>query len=90
MSAQRLGYNEGQVLEPFKNTLLSRYYHLLFGIQNLREEFESAKSYDQGKMDNKLADQSFTHTCPLKHISLQRRKELCLMNTNYYTTKQTE
>ena len=32
-----LWYNEDQVLEPFKNTLLIRYYDLLFDVQNLRK-----------------------------------------------------
>ena len=41
--AQMLRYNNGQVLELLKNTLQTRYYYLLFGIQNHREIVEGAK-----------------------------------------------
>ena len=51
-----LGYNEEQVLELFKNTLPSRYFYLLFDIQNLREAVESAKRVmTKEKLNNKLA-----------------------------------
>ena len=41
--AQMLGYNEGQVLEMFRNTLPTRYYYLLLVIKDLRKAVESAK-----------------------------------------------
>ena len=51
-------YSEGQVLEHFKNTLCTRHYCLLFGIQNLTEAVESAKSVmTKEKIDKHLAGQ---------------------------------
>ena len=51
----------------FKNTLPTRYYYLLFGIQNFREALESVKQVmTKEKMDNKLAGQSSTPCMPFK------------------------
>ena len=53
--AQNLRYKEGQVLELFRNTLPTRIYYLLFGIQNPREVVESVKRVmTNEKNDNKL------------------------------------
>ena len=41
--AQILGYNERKAVELFMNTLPTRHYYLLFGIQNLGETAESNK-----------------------------------------------
>ena len=38
--AHILGNNEGQVVELIKNTLPTRYYYLLFCIQNIRKAVE--------------------------------------------------
>ena len=62
-----LGYEEEQVLELFKNTLPTRYYYLLFGIQNLREAEESDKWVNtKERLDYKLAGQSSTPYMSLK------------------------
>ena len=61
-----LVHNKGHMLELFKNTLPTRYYYLLFGIQNLREVVESDKRVITKKLDNKLAGQSSTPYMSLK------------------------
>ena len=68
-----LGYNKGQVLGLFKNTLPTRYYYLLFSIQNLREAVESAKKVmTKEKLDNKLEVKAPPNTIhPLKHTHVQ-------------------
>ena len=38
-----LGYQEPQILEVFKNTLLTKLYWALFSIMDLREAVEMAK-----------------------------------------------
>ena len=43
--AALLGYGEPQVSEVFKNTLPSRFYWVLFPIEDLRQVVETAKKY---------------------------------------------
>ena len=66
-----LGYNDGQILDLFKKTLPTRYYYLLFSIQNLKEAIESAKHVmTQEKMDKQVADQNSNPYISLKtHLS---------------------
>ena len=40
--AHILGYNKGHILDLFRNTLPTRYYHLFFGSQQIGEAVESA------------------------------------------------
>ena len=53
-----LGYNECEILEHFKHTLPTRYHYLLCGIQNLREEVESAKCVMNKEKIGKTASRS--------------------------------
>ena len=41
--AALLNYGEPQILELFKNTLLSKLYYMVYHINNLREAVETAK-----------------------------------------------
>ena len=41
--ARLVGYEDPQVLEVFKNTVLNRLYWVLFPINNLHEAVEAAK-----------------------------------------------
>ena len=42
-AATLLGYGEPQILEVFKNTLPTKLYWILFGIDDLRQAAETAK-----------------------------------------------
>ena len=85
-----LGYNEGQVLEPFKNTSPTRYHYLLFDIQNLIKAVESTMHImTKEKLDKQLAGQSSApyislKTHPSKNINLSN-----LMNMNCWTSRLT-
>ena len=51
-----LGYQELQILEFFKNTLLTKLYWVLFPIMNLRQAVEMAKRIlTKEKIDRQLA-----------------------------------
>ena len=41
--AALLGYGEPQILEVFKNTLPTKFYWILFPIEDLRQAVETAK-----------------------------------------------
>ena len=57
--ATLLGYQEPQVLEGFKNTLLTKLYWVLFPITDLRLAVETAKSIlSKEKIDKQLAGQT--------------------------------
>ena len=72
-----LGYIEGQVLEFFNNTLLRRYYYLVFGIQILRGAVERAKrAITKGKSDKQLAGQTTTPYMSLKTFPSGKCKSL--------------
>ena len=59
--ARLLGYGEPQVLEVFTNTVLNRFYWVLFPINNLREVVETAKRFlTKEKIDKQLAGQGST------------------------------
>ena len=58
---QMLGYNKGEVLEILKKSLATRYYYLLFSIQNLEEANESTKRVlTKEKLVKQLAIQNST------------------------------
>ena len=49
-----LGYGEPQILEVFKNTLLTKLYWIFFPIDDLRQAVETAKrTLTKKKMDRK-------------------------------------
>ena len=57
--AAPLGYGEPQILEVFKNTLLTKLYWLLFLIEDLRQAVETAKRIlTKEKLDRELSRQS--------------------------------
>ena len=57
--ATLLGYQEPQILEVFKNTLLTKLYWILFPIMDLRQGVEMAKRIlTKGKIDRQLAAQT--------------------------------
>ena len=54
-----LGYQEPQILEVFKNTLLTKLYWVLFPIMDLRQAVETAKRIlTKEKIDRQLAGQT--------------------------------
>ena len=56
--AQVLGYREPQILEVFKNTLPTKLYWILFPIEDLRQEVETAKRIlTKQKLDKQLTGQ---------------------------------
>ena len=57
--AALLGYGEPQILEVFKNTLLTKLYWILFPIEDFRQAVETAKRIlTKEKLDRKLTRQS--------------------------------
>ena len=57
--ANLLGYQDPQILEVFKNTLLSKLYWVLFPIEDLRAAADTAKRMlTKEKVDKQLAGQS--------------------------------
>ena len=65
--ATLLGYGELQVLEVFKNTLPTKLYMILFPIEDLRQEVETAKRIlAKEKLDKQLTGQ--TSTSPFLNI----------------------
>ena len=62
-----LGYGEPQVLELFKNSLLTKLYWILFPIEDLRQAVETAKRIlTKEKLDKQLTGQ--TSTSPFMNI----------------------
>ena len=58
--AMHLGYQEPQVLELFKNTLLTKSHWVLFPLADLRQVVETAKRIlNKEKIDKQLAGQTF-------------------------------
>ena len=83
-----LGYNKGQVLELFKNSLPTRYSYLLFVIQNLREAVKSVKTVlIKEKLDNKLAGQSSNPYMSLKTHPSAKNKIVRFDELDGCTTK---
>ena len=59
--ATTLGYGEPQILEVFKNTLLTELYWILFPIDDLRQAVETAKRIlTKEKIDRQLTGQSLS------------------------------
>ena len=56
--AALLDYGDPHILELFKNTLTSRFYYMLYHIDNLREAVEMAKRVLAKKQMHKKAGQS--------------------------------
>ena len=64
-----LGYGDPQILEVFKNTVPNRLYWVVFSIEDLRQEVETAKRFlTKDKIDRQLLGQS-TETAPFKKVS---------------------
>ena len=81
--ATLLGYGEPQILEVFKNTLLTKLYWILFPIEDLRQAVDMAKRIlTKEKLDKQLTGQ--TPTSPFmnvrdrtdRRVSFNTRKEL--------------
>ena len=71
--ATLLGYGEPQILEVFKNTLPTKFYWILFPIENLRQTIDTAKRIlTKEKLDNQLTGQ--TSTSPF--MSWDRKKSI--------------
>ena len=60
--AALLDYGDPHILELFKNTLTSRFYYMLYHIDNLREAVEMAKRVLAKKQMHKKAGQSSAST----------------------------
>ena len=59
--ANLLGYGEPQILEVFKNTLLTKLYCILFPIEDLRQAVDTAKRIKtKEKLDKQLNGQTST------------------------------
>ena len=57
--ATLLGYGEPQIIEVFKNTLVTKLYWVLFPIENLRQVVETAKRIlTKERIGRQLAGQS--------------------------------
>ena len=57
--ASLLNYGEPEILELFKNTLPSKLYWILFPINNLREDVDTAKRVlNKEKLDKQLTGQA--------------------------------
>ena len=79
-----LGYEEWQILEVFKNTLLNRLYWVLFPIEDLRQAVATVKRiFTKNKIDRQLSGQSNASAPFMKasesHIS--SHKKAVLFNT---------
>ena len=71
--ARLLGYGEPQVLEVFKTTVPNRLYWVLFPVNNLREEVETAEIFEKEKIDRQLAGQS---TTPFMKLNDKKSKKV--------------
>ena len=72
-----LGYGELQALEVFKNTVPNRLYWVLFPIDNLREEVETAKRFlTKEKIDRQMTGQSST---PFMKLSDKKSRKTCIV-----------
>ena len=73
--ANLLGYQEPQVLEVFKNTLLTKLYWVLFPIDNLRLVVETAKRMlTKEKIDKQLVGQ--TSSTPFMSVTDSQSKRV--------------
>ena len=72
--ARLLGYEDPQVLEVFKNTVLNRLYWVLFSIDNLHDAVETAKRFlTKEKIDRQMTGQSST---PFMKLTEKKRKSV--------------
>ena len=77
--ANLLGYGEPQILEVFKNTLLTKLYWILFPIEDLRQVVDTAKRIlTKEKSDKQLMGQ--TYTSPFMGVR-EGQIEECHLNT---------
>ena len=81
--ANLLGYGEPQILEVFKNTLLTKLYWILFPIEDLRQAVDIAKRIlTKEKLDKQLTGQTSTNPFMSiregtnKRVSFDTRDEL--------------
>ena len=73
--ATLLGYREPQILEVFKNTLLTKLYWILFSIEDLRQAVETAKRILTKEMfDEQLTGQ--TSTSPFMSIREEANRKV--------------
>ena len=81
-----LGYQEPQILEVFKNTLLTKLYWFLFPIMDLRQAVETAKRIlTKERIDRQLAGQ--TSLTLFMNIKEGFGKEVTFDMTNYLEQK---
>ena len=61
--AAMVNYSEPQILEVYKNTLLSHLYGVLFPIENLRQAVETAKRIltNESQVDSRTENRSSHH-----------------------------
>ena len=70
-----LGYGESQILEVFKNTLLTKLYWTLLTIEDLRQAVDTAKRIlTKGKLDKQLTGQ--TPTSPFMSVRHRRDRRV--------------
>ena len=82
--AALLNYGEPQILELFKNTLLSRIYDMLYQINDLRVVVETAKRLlTKEQMDKKSDKLLPAHSCklvrtiPKVRVRMKRMRRKC-------------
>ena len=72
--AKLLGYEDPQVLKPFKNIVPNRLYWVLFSIDNLHDAVETAKRFlTKEKIDKQMTGQSST---PFMRLTEKKRKSV--------------
>ena len=78
--AELLNYGEPQILESFKNTLLSKLYWILFSINNLRDAVDAMKRVlTKEKIDKNCQD----NLAPLL-LSIQKEENNRLFKPKIY------
>ena len=72
--ANLLGYGEPQILEVFKNTLLTKLYWILFPVEDLRQAVDMAKRIlTKEKLDKQLTGQTSTSPFMIVREGTDRR-----------------
>ena len=72
--ATLLGYGEPQILEVFKNTLPTKFYWILFPIEDLRQAIETAKRIlTKEKLHKQLTGQASTSPFMRSREGVSRR-----------------
>ena len=78
-----LNYGEPQILELFKNTLPSKFYWILFSIDNLRDAVDAAKRVlMKENIDRQLSGQSGATTPFMKVGNVQHSSKTVSFNAH--------